>query len=346
MIELKIPKSIPNDILELGSEFDFNRKKLKETTNKIESLSALTNPRNKNSSSKIGKQRSRKKSVLGKKMLTYGNTLTPKNYSLNSFENAFTLKEKADIGNLFSKISFYMKNLDKMLKAKKVEYSANSNLKPGASYKGHSRRSSSFNPNIKEMSENWLSSMSNYDTMINKVNKKQNIFYETTKDEFRSYLDINNKDELNTDATANQTEDLSHDSEQEFMMEKSRIRVKKGCRNSNRPTTGIYYKNNFSNGLSSRNKSVNRLFRKDNPKTVTEFQKDTELIKNFCRQEYNNRVFAEVFNAVNNPNTIPLRKNYIKTMLDEQNMQCKKFTGTPSKDNLNKSRYRVFVNFM
>lgn len=101
--------------------------------------------------------------------------------------------------------------------------------------------------------------------MIRKVSKDQYRFYETVKDEFRSY-DYLNKEE-NTTVTANPKDNTSIDSEVEFMKQGSLNRASK------------IHKSNTK--IKKENNTVNRLFKSENPKVVTKFQKVSKLIKDF-----------------------------------------------------------------
>mmetsp|Transcript_22783 Transcript_22783/g.20255 ORF Transcript_22783/g.20255 Transcript_22783/m.20255 type:complete len:254 (+) Transcript_22783:110-871(+) len=166
--------------------------------------------------------------------------------------------------------------------------------------------------------EDWISNINRINCKLLKINEDQKRFYETTKDEYRSYLDLN-KHEVGTESTANPTHDDSHDSEAEYMQETTQNRV------SRKTKTAVKPKNRF--------KTFDRLFQRENSKTVTKFQKASKVIKDFCRKEYDNRMFDEIFNAVNHPQTLELKKGEIQQMLISQNQKLK---GSFQPFNLNK----------
>jgi hypothetical protein len=331
MIEIKQPRSVPREILELGNDFTFNKDSLKNTMNKTES-SPNTHSRTKIGANKIVKNRARKKSILGRKMLTQQFSLNPKNSSfLNTRnESLFTMKDKAEIGKLFDKLKLYITSLFALIKennliGKNLISPPFFPIKSSVSYKYLSVGHAKLNRDLKSFSENWLSTINTYDSMLDKLGRTQKIFYETVKDEFRSYDEVNRGTDQNASTTANNPEDDLDDSEEEFMKISSKQKMRKTDRFSHRPKTGVFYKRHLrdantpksrANLVSSR--TVDRLFRKDNPKTVTEFLKETKIIKDFCRQEYDNRMFSEVFNAVSNPQILQLRKHQINSMLSEQ----------------------------
>jgi hypothetical protein len=109
--------------------------------------------------------------------------------------------------------------------------------------------------------------------MIRKVSKEQFRFYETVKDEFRSYDDVNKEE--NTTVTADPTsnpntnpaDNVSIDSEAEYMKQCSvnrAAKVDKSCAKTKKESN-----------------IVNRLFKSENPKVVTKFQKVSKLVKDF-----------------------------------------------------------------
>lgn len=59
MIEIKKPRSIPREILELGNDFTFNKDSLKSTMNKTE-ISTNSQSKSKSGVNKILKNRARK----------------------------------------------------------------------------------------------------------------------------------------------------------------------------------------------------------------------------------------------------------------------------------------------
>ena len=263
-------------------------------------------------------------------------SMTPRNIrkNLQSNINSFSLassktESNLNIGYLFSKLRIYMESMRDLLKQNKIPYGTSWTMK---NFHKNSMKTYKFNspekPAIKQenklenMGRDWISSMNRINNKLLAINADQKNFYEVTKDEYRSYLDIN-KGEIASETTANSGEerkmygvtiqnpphDTLNDSEAEYMRENSIHRAKRNMNNISKP------KNRF--------KTFDRLFQRENPKTVTKFQKVSKIIKDFCRKEYDNRMFDEVFHAVSQPQTLELKKAEIYNLLESQNHKLK-----------------------
>jgi hypothetical protein len=277
----KLPKSIPRDLLAQGS-----------------SIKTATQQNIK-----------RKQSIFGKKAFTKTLSSTAKN-KLIFDKNIVLANQQNDVKDLSEKVKFYVIKLDELLRLKKVKYGVDWSISPSVSYKALSKSSSNNNVKFDTFSNEWISWMNRIDKKISMINNDQKIFYETTKDEFRSYLDLN-REEIEVDSWENPTNDDSQDSPSEYMQDRNQFRADKVQKSIPKP------KNRF--------KTFDRLFQGSKTKTVTKFQKQAKLIKDFNRQEYDNRMFGEVFNAVNQPQILTVRKAQIESMLKIQTQNLKKF---------------------
>lgn len=295
LINDKQPKSIPKDLLSLGSS-------IKTTTQPVQR---------------------RKRSILGKKMFNQTLSATPRS-KISGINIVGFGKQQSDMKDLFDKSKSYVSKLDELLNGKQVKYGVNWSKRQSVSYKDLGKSGKQYNDHFKTLSDDWISCMNRIDSKISQINYDQRTFYETTKDEFRSYLDLN-REEIEADSAENPTEDDSQVPESECMQDRNQFRMNKIPKAIPKP------KNRF--------KTFDRLFQRDNPKTVTKFQKQAKIIKDFNRQEYDNRMFEEVFNAVNQPQTLLIRKAQIESMLEVQNQKLKKFL---SSDRSMTSRSRQF----
>jgi hypothetical protein len=276
----KMPKSIPRDLLAQGS-----------------SIKTATQQNFK-----------RKQSILGKKAFAKTLISTPKN-KLVVDKNIALANQQNNMKELSEKVKFYLIKLDELLRLKKVKYGVDWSISPSVSYKALSK-SGSNNVKFDTFADDWISCMNRIDMRISMINSDQKIFYETTKDEFRSYLDLN-REEIEADSWENPTNDDSQDSQSEYMQDRNQFRADKIQKSIPKP------KNRF--------KTFDRLFQGSKTKTVTKFQKQAKIIKDFNRQEYDNRMFGEVFNAVNQPQILTVRKAQIESMLKIQTQNLKKF---------------------
>ena len=178
-------------------------------------------------------------------------------------------------------------------------------MKPSVNYKEMTKNyNAQGGHTLEKLDGSWMSGLDKMDNKLLKINADQKRFYETTKDEFRNYKDLN-KNEIFTESTAHPTHDESIDSEAEYMKETSTNRVSRNNKSIAKP------KNRF--------KTFDRLFQRENSKTVTKFQKVSKIIKDFNRKEFDNRMFEEVYNAVNQPQTLELKKEEIQNLLTSQN---------------------------
>lgn len=153
-----------------------------------------------------------------------------------------------------------------------------------------------------------------YKTMLERVHQTQLQFYSTTTDDFRVVSDTNlgSMNDQNTNASANESVH-THDSEEVYLKE-------------------VCEANKLAKTERKLSKHKNRvpiqtvLYGRAKSRVNAQVLKESKIIKDFCRQEFNNQMFDKVFAAVCHPETIKHQKEDIQKMLHSELQKTKRFS--------------------